>query len=181
PVGEMRGEHQRRPAVIAQADEALDGFRRVVDMGALVGIAGADVIEVRDLGAGAAEIVPYAAQNRFDLGVALVRKGGAEIGAADAVLAQPWPDEAHEGPAHVADGHAVDAVDEGEQQRRALSRDGVSGPLEGGGQATSELLPGHTQFTLSERLWLFDSCRSSPGLSRRPRRTLQTALLRNSR
>ena len=53
-----------------------------------------DVIEMGELGADAAEIVPDAGQNRFDLFRRFLREGGLEIFAADPVLAQPAADEA---------------------------------------------------------------------------------------
>ena len=49
-------------------------------------------VEMGELGADAAEIVPDAAQDRLDLGGRLLRKCGDEIGAADAVLRQPRAD-----------------------------------------------------------------------------------------
>ena len=53
-----------------------------------------DVIEVGELGADAAEIVPDAGQNGFDLFRRFFREGGLEILAADPVLTQPAADEA---------------------------------------------------------------------------------------
>src|SRR6202011_5880216 len=123
--------------------ETGDVFGRVIDVHALVGIARADVIEMRDLGADAAEIVPHAAQDRFDLGVALVREGRTQIVAADPVLAQPRPDSAHERAAEVADGDAIAAVDDGEQQRRDPSGRGVYRLLEAVTDDPAELRPGH--------------------------------------
>ena len=53
-----------------------------------------DVIEMGELGADAAEIVPDAGQNGFDLFRRFLRESGREILAPDAVLAQPPADEA---------------------------------------------------------------------------------------
>ncbi len=132
PVGEMRGKNQRGLAIVFQGNEARNGFGRVIDERAFVGVARADVIEMRDLGGDAAEIVPHAAQNGFDLGVALVRKGGAQVVA---------PDRTHEGPGDVADGNAVAAANAGKQQRHKPSGHGVRRLLEATEHQPATLLP----------------------------------------
>ena len=119
----MGGKHHRGLAVILHVQKARDVVGRVVDMGAAIGVAGTDVVEMRDLGADPAEIVPHAAQNRFDLGVGLFRKSRAQIGAAGAVLGQPRPDPAHEGAGKIADRDAVAPVDAGQHARRRPSGD----------------------------------------------------------
>ena len=58
------------------------------------GIVIPDVIEMGELGADPAEIVPDAGQDGFDLLRRFFREGGGEIVAADAVLAQPRADGA---------------------------------------------------------------------------------------
>ena len=50
-----------------------------------------DVIEMGELGADAAEIVPDAGQDGLDLLGRFFREGGRQIGAADPVLAQQRP------------------------------------------------------------------------------------------
>jgi len=93
----MRGEDERRLAVQAQAVEAFVRGLIVVDVpGAWrrVGVIGLEAVEVGELGGHAAEIVPHAAQDFLDLGGGFFRKGGGEIGAADAVLRQPRADAA---------------------------------------------------------------------------------------
>ena len=52
-----------------------------------------DVVEMGELGADTAEIVPHAGENRFDLLGRFLREGGLQILAADAVLAQPPANE----------------------------------------------------------------------------------------
>jgi hypothetical protein len=51
-----------------------------------------DVIEMGELGADAAEIVPDPGQDGFDFFRRLLREGGLQILAPDAVLAQPPAD-----------------------------------------------------------------------------------------
>ena len=51
-------------------------------------------VDMGELGADAAEVVPDAAQDRLDLGGRLLRKCRGEIGAADAMLRQPRADGA---------------------------------------------------------------------------------------
>ncbi|MFK4508282.1 hypothetical protein ABIF81_003460 [Bradyrhizobium daqingense] len=95
PVGEMRGEDQRRLAVVADLIEQLDAAFGQFDPAFLrvIAIVVPDVIDMGELGADAAEIVPDAHQDAFDLVRRLLRKGGGEIGAADAVLAQARSDQ----------------------------------------------------------------------------------------
>ena len=118
PIGEVGGEDHRRLAVVLHPQEPLDVVGAVVDEVAVVAIAGADVIEMGDLGADTAEIVPHAAQDFLDLGVGLFRKGSAQIGAADAMLRQPRPDGAHDRAADIADPDPVAAMRQREKHRR---------------------------------------------------------------
>ncbi len=96
----MRGEDQRRLAVVAQLDEALDASA-VVELDAarpfgMLGVVVPQPVEMRELGADAAEIVPDAAQDALDLGRRFLRERRRQVGAADAVLAEQRPDRAHE-------------------------------------------------------------------------------------
>jgi hypothetical protein len=52
------------------------------------------MIEMGELGADAAEIVPHAGKDGLDLFRRFLGEGGREVFAPDAVLAQPPPDEA---------------------------------------------------------------------------------------
>ena len=69
PIAEMAGEDQRRLAVVPDLVEQLFGPRRELDAAVLVGMVGIivpDVIEMGELGANAAEIVPDPVQNSLD-------------------------------------------------------------------------------------------------------------------
>ena len=68
-------------------------------------------VDMRELGADAAEIVPDAAQDRLDLGGRLLRERGGEVGAADAVLRQPRPDAPHQAAGEVRHGAGIDQPD----------------------------------------------------------------------
>ena len=65
-------------------------MRLLLGMG---GIVLPDVIEMGELGADAAEIVPDAGENGLDLLGRFFREGGGEIGAADPLLAQQGADQ----------------------------------------------------------------------------------------
>ena len=97
PIAEMACEEDRRLAVVAQVIENLLGPRAELDTARLVrmiGVVVPDVVEMGELGADAAEIVPDAGQDFFDLFRRFFREGGREVLAADPVLAQPAADEA---------------------------------------------------------------------------------------
>src|SRR5882757_1389453 len=98
PVAEVACENQRRFAVEPQLREQF--VRALLDFDAAVfwmgGVVLPDVIEMREFGADAAEIVPYAGEDGFDLLGRFFRKGRGEIGAADLVLAQPPANEARD-------------------------------------------------------------------------------------
>src|SRR5258705_13891720 len=93
----MACENQGRFAIVPELVKQFLGPRRELDAAWFLGMIGVvvpDVIEMGELGADAAEIVPDAGQNGFDLFGRFLRKGGREIFAADPVLAQPAADEA---------------------------------------------------------------------------------------
>ena len=97
PIAEMAREDDGGLAVVAQMIENLLGPRAELDPARLVRLIDVvvpDVIEMGELGADAAEIVPDAGQNGFDLLRRFLGEGGGEVFAADTVLAQPSPDEA---------------------------------------------------------------------------------------
>src|SRR5882757_5875155 len=94
PVAEVACENQRRFAVEPKLREQFVGARLDLDA-AVFGMGGVvlpDMVEMREFGADAAEVVPYAGKDGFDLLGRFFRKGGGKIGAADLVLAQPGPD-----------------------------------------------------------------------------------------
>src|SRR5262245_12772183 len=107
-----------------------------------------------DLGSDAAKIVPYAAQNGVDIGIALLRKGRPEVGAADPLLGQPRPDYAHDGAGDIAHDDAVAAVKACEQQRCTPSRDRVHRLLEAMEHQPATLLPGQSHGA-KESFWSF--------------------------
>ena len=69
PVREMRCEHQRRLAVVAQLDEALLGRRIEIDMAraAIVRVMIPDAVEMGEFDRDPPEIVPDAGKNFLDL------------------------------------------------------------------------------------------------------------------
>ena len=95
PIAEMAGEDQRRLAVVPHLVEQFAGPLRQFDAAVLgmIAIVIPDMVEMGELGADAAEIVPDAGQDRLDLLRRFFREGGLQIFAADAVLAQPAADE----------------------------------------------------------------------------------------
>src|SRR5258708_22768948 len=64
-----------------------------------------------ELGSNAAEIVPNAAQDRFDFGRRFFRKGGREVGTADLVLLESRTKHAHEAAGEVGHVLAVGCAD----------------------------------------------------------------------
>ncbi len=98
-----------------------------------------------DLGAGAAKIVPHTAQDGFDLGVALLGEGGAQIGLAGAMLRQPRSDGAHERAAEIGDPDTVAAMDDGEQQRRRAPGRGIERRFQPALRLPPHPLPVHRQ------------------------------------
>ncbi len=77
----------------------------------------------------AAEIVPDAAQDGFDLGRGFLRKGGGEIGAADPVLLEPRADRAHEAAGDVCHALAVGRANDAQHADREPSQHRVGGRL----------------------------------------------------
>ncbi len=71
----------------------------------------AEFVEMGELDRDAAEIVPHAAEDLLDLGGGFLRKGGAQIVAADAVLGQQRADLAHERAGEIRRALAVHALD----------------------------------------------------------------------
>ena len=116
----------RRLAVVAQLVENLLGPRAELDAARfvrMIDVVVPDVIEMGELGADAAEIVPDAGQNGFDLFRRFLGEGGLEIFAPDAVLAQPSPDEAGDAAEEIR-GLVRIEIARGAQQRDRQRADG---------------------------------------------------------
>src|SRR6202011_2356491 len=96
PVREMRGKDQRR--IASQALEAFGRFEGVSDVAGRMPRwrQNLQAVDMGKFGDNSPEVVPHAAQNVLDLAFRLLRKGGDEVGAADAVLLEAWADAAHE-------------------------------------------------------------------------------------
>src|SRR5258708_32275397 len=94
PVGEMGCKDQRRFAVESKLRKQFVGARPDFDPAILGarGIVLPDMIEVREFGADATEIVPDACENGLDLGRRFLRKCGGQIGATELFLPQPGPE-----------------------------------------------------------------------------------------
>src|SRR5260370_26058158 len=84
-------------AVISELIEKLCGPQRELDATwffGMIGIVIPDVVEMRELGADAAEIIPDTSKDGLDLFRGFFRECSFQIVAADPVLAQPSADEA---------------------------------------------------------------------------------------
>src|SRR6266699_6487612 len=92
----MACKDQRRFAVESQLRKQFVGARPDFDPAILGarGIVLPDMIEVREFGANATEIVPDACENDLDLCRRFLRKCGGQIGAADLLLPHQGPDRA---------------------------------------------------------------------------------------
>jgi len=91
--------NNRRLAVVPEGVKDLLGPRAELDAARflrIIDVVVPDVVEMGELGADAAEIVPDAGEDGFDLLGRFFREGGLEILAADPVLAQPAADEARD-------------------------------------------------------------------------------------
>ena len=96
PIAEMGGEDQRRLAVEPELVKQLvgaAGYVDVAELGLFLDVV-PDVVDMRELGRAAAEILPDAVQDRLDLLGRFLGECGHEIGAADLVFAQARPDGA---------------------------------------------------------------------------------------
>src|SRR5262249_57600433 len=83
-----------------------------------------------ELGRDAAEIVPNAAQDRFDLGGGFFRKGGGEIGTAELVLLETRTKRAHEAAGEVGHVFAVGCADGPQHPHRQPTERAVDARLE---------------------------------------------------
>src|SRR6266516_1357004 len=94
----MRSKADRGLATLHDPVVALLGLRRVGDeiRGLLAETLDGKFVKMCEFDGDAAEIVPDAAENVFDLGVGFFRKSGSQLFAADAVLFEQRSDLAHE-------------------------------------------------------------------------------------
>jgi len=94
PIANVRGKDQRGLAVIAKLLHQPLAVVGAHDAPALVihRIVVPQSVDMGELGADAAEVLPDAAQNALDLVRRLLRKGRNEVGASQAMLRQPGPD-----------------------------------------------------------------------------------------
>src|ERR1043166_7894424 len=125
--------HQEgRPLAVADGDEALHRGLVIIDVGGgrSFGIAKREAVEVREFGGHAAEVLPDAVKNEFDLSRRFFRECGGEIGAADAVLFPPRADPAHRPTRKVGGPLAVDAPDRMKKRDREPADNCGEHPLE---------------------------------------------------
>jgi hypothetical protein len=115
----MACKDQRRLAVVPDLVEQFDGPFRQFDTAVfrMVAIVVPDVVEMGEFGADAAEIVPHAGEDRFDLLGRFFREGGLEILAADAVLAQSSANQLRDAAEHPRGLEGIEIA------RRAQKRD----------------------------------------------------------
>ena len=124
PVGEVRGEDQRRLAVAPQLLKAIVSLGRIDDVAfsLRVGMEHLQAVDVGEFGGDTAEIVPDAEQDRFDLGGGFFRKSGGEVGAADPVLLEPRTERAHDAPGEVGHALAVGRANDAQHPDREPSK-----------------------------------------------------------
>ena len=90
----------------------------------------AEFVEMGELDGDAAEIVPHAAEDFFDLGVGFFRKRGAQLLAADAVFFEQRADPAHDGAGEIRHAPAVGVLDRAEKADRERAGSRVEQGLE---------------------------------------------------
>ena len=136
----MGSEDQRRPAVVPHVPKTIVDFRRVEHVAEVVrvGLEHLQAIDMSEFSRHAPEIVPNAAQDRFDVSRGLFRKGGGEIGAADPVFLQSWTERAHDAAGEVGHALAVDGADRPQRPDRQRSERGVGARLEALADAIGE-------------------------------------------
>src|ERR1700732_229467 len=102
----MRCKADRGLATLHDPVVALLGLRRVGDeiCGLVAEAFDGKFVKMGEFDGNAAESVPHATENVFDLGARLFRKSGSQLVATDAMLFEQWSDLAHEGAGEI--GHA---------------------------------------------------------------------------
>src|SRR5207248_3274197 len=118
----MRSKADRGLATLHYPVVALLGLRRIGDgiRGLLAETLDGKFVKMRELNGDAAEIVPDAAENVFDLIVGLFWKSGSQLFTADPVLFEQRSDLAHEGAGEI--GHpppvgVFNAVEQTDRER----------------------------------------------------------------
>ena len=109
-------------AVLPDTLESLSGLRRVGDdvAGRRIEAGDGKIVEMGELDGDAAEIVPHAAEDFFDLGGGFFRVGGAQVFAAEPVLLEQRPGLAHERAGEIRRApaiHPVDCAQQGDRER----------------------------------------------------------------
>ena len=124
PVGEMGGEDQRGLAVVPQPPKPIIDRCGVEDVAQIVGIGleHLQAVDVSEFGRYASEIVPDTVQDGFDFSGGFFRKGGGEIGAADAMLLEPRAEPAHEAAGEVGHAFAAGGADRTQHPNRQPSQ-----------------------------------------------------------
>src|SRR5262245_10918846 len=132
PIREMGGEDQSRLAVAPHPPKPLVDFARIENVAhpVRVGIEHLQAIDMGELGCHASEIVPNAAQDRFDFGRRFLRKGDCQIGAADFVFLEPRTKHAHEAAGEVGHVLAVGCADRPQHRDRQRSERGIDACLD---------------------------------------------------
>src|SRR5262249_36010087 len=97
----------------------------------VIGVVVPDVVEMGKLGANAAEIVPDAGENPFDLLRRFFREGGLQILAADTVLAQAAADELRRAAEEIRRLVRIEHARGAQQRDREAAGRGVADRLEG--------------------------------------------------
>src|SRR5262249_22020280 len=138
PVAEMAGEENRGLAVVAQRVEQLLGACAELDatrLVRLIDVVVPDVVEMGELGADAAEIVPDARENLLHRFRRFLGEGGFEVFAADAVLAQAAADELRGSAEEVRRLVRIEQARGAQQRNREAAHRGLAKRLEGVAQA----------------------------------------------
>src|SRR6185312_9743920 len=95
----MCRENEAGPSAAQQREEALYIGLARFDACRSFGMPGVEIgqpIEMSEFGSHAADIVPHAKQEFFDLGMRFFRKSLFQIGASNTVFRQQWTDLTHE-------------------------------------------------------------------------------------
>src|SRR5271165_7151784 len=134
----MRREDQRRLAVRPHLPKPRVAVRRILDQRPKFAFPAAQTVEMRKLGADAAEIVPHAVQDFFDLLRRFLRESGAKIVATQLMFTQMRAGACDQPRHPVADAHAIEIPEQlkdgGDQHASA----GVDGRLDADGKPTAK-------------------------------------------
>jgi hypothetical protein len=126
----MGCEDERGFAIAAQLPKSCLRIWWVFDKRPRLPFLAAQAIKMREFGADTPKIVPYAAEDGFDFRRRLLRKRGAQAVATDAIFAQVWTDAAQQSRPCIADFHAIEMTDRGQQQGEKPTGNGVGSGFE---------------------------------------------------